>query len=214
MHRFMWDMHYAPVPGIQPDYPISAVYRNTAPDATSPWAMPGQYTVVLNVDGKSYTQPLIVKIDPRVKTSTADLSRQFELSKQLYDDWLQLEPMNERVNSLNAKLTNLRERATQQQAVATQIDALSRKLQELAGAPNQRAGAPLNLAVLTRLRALFGIIQEVDVAPSTQVTAAVKELQGESRSLIERWRAIESQDIPALNKQLQAAGIPKIELKN
>src|SRR5256714_792830 len=31
MHRFLWDMHYAPVPGVAPEYPISAVYRNTAP---------------------------------------------------------------------------------------------------------------------------------------------------------------------------------------
>ena len=29
----------------EPEYPISAVPHNTAPDATSPWALPGQYTV-------------------------------------------------------------------------------------------------------------------------------------------------------------------------
>ena len=56
MHRFLWDMHYAPVPGEKPSYPIAAVYRNTAPDFTSPWVMPGKYTVVLNVNGNTYTQ--------------------------------------------------------------------------------------------------------------------------------------------------------------
>jgi len=31
--------------------------------------LPGQYKVVLTVDGKSYTQTLELKMDPRVKTS-------------------------------------------------------------------------------------------------------------------------------------------------
>ena len=35
IHRFLWDLHYAPVPGVPPQYPIAAVYRNTAPAATS-----------------------------------------------------------------------------------------------------------------------------------------------------------------------------------
>ena len=34
LHRFLWDLHYAPVPGVTPQYPIAAVYRNTAPEAT------------------------------------------------------------------------------------------------------------------------------------------------------------------------------------
>ena len=41
LHRFLWDLHYTPVPGVAPDYPIAAVYGNTAPIDTSPWVMPG-----------------------------------------------------------------------------------------------------------------------------------------------------------------------------
>jgi photosystem II stability/assembly factor-like uncharacterized protein len=212
VHRFLWAMHYAPVPGVKPSYPISAVYRNTPPEPTSPWAMPGAYTVVLTVGGKSYTQPLVVKMDPRVKTSTAELAQQFASSKQLYDEWLQLEPISARLNSLNRELTNLRARAGQSPVVA-QIDALGKKLQELTGSGNTRPGAAPGLAVLTRLRTLFGLIQDVDLAPTPRVVAAVNELQRESRTLAERWRAIESQDIPALNRQLQAVGLPAIEMK-
>ena len=60
-HRFVWDMHYTPVPGIKPEYAISAVYKNTAPNPTSPWVMPGKYTVVLTVNGQKYSQPLVVE---------------------------------------------------------------------------------------------------------------------------------------------------------
>src|SRR5205085_10788971 len=67
-HRFVWDLHYTPAPGMRPSYPIAAIAYNTAPSPTSPWAMPGTYTVRLTANGQSVTQPLIVKMDPRVKT--------------------------------------------------------------------------------------------------------------------------------------------------
>ena len=212
MHRFLWDIHYQPIPNIKPDYPIAAVYRNTPPNATSPWAMPGEYTVVLTVEGKSYTQPLLLKMDPRVKSSTADLARQFELSKQLYDEWLSLQPVSERFNRLLAQMTNLKAQA-KQETVVSAIDALNKKLLEMAGAANARPGAPLSLSVLARVQTLFRAIQGVDAAPTTQVAAAVADVRRESQTVIERWRAIESQDIPALNKQLQAAGVPIVEMK-
>src|SRR5208283_4591291 len=60
-HRFVCDMHYAPVPGIKPEYPIAAVPWNTAPAPTSPWVMPGNYTLVLTVDGQKYSQPMTVR---------------------------------------------------------------------------------------------------------------------------------------------------------
>jgi hypothetical protein len=151
-------------------------------------------------------------MDPRVKTSQPDLARQFELSKQLYDEWLKLEPLVDRINAFGAELTNLRARVGEG-AVAAQIDALNKKLQELTGAASRRPGTPPNLVVLARLQTLFNVIQEVDVAPTAQVATAVADIQRESNSLLERWRAIEAQDIPALNKELQAAGIPKVAVK-
>jgi len=214
MHRFLWDMHYTPVRGVKPDYPISAVYRNTAPASTSPWAMPGQYTVVLTVNGTSLPpQPLVVRMDPRVKTSMEDLARQFELSKELYDEWGPLEAINNRIVALSTALTGLRPRAAGQSGVATQIEALSKQLRELTGSESRGPAAPPQLEVLVRLQALFRILQDADVAPAAQMAAAVTDFQRESRSVIERWRAIESRGIQDLNRQLRGAGLPLVELK-
>lgn len=83
-HRFMWDMHYQPL-NLPATYSISATYMNTAPEPTSPWVMPGTYTARLTVDGKTYNQPFIVKMDPRVKTSSKDLAAQHDLSMICYN---------------------------------------------------------------------------------------------------------------------------------
>jgi len=218
MHRFLWDMHYAPIPGLEPEYPIAAVYRNTAPDPTSPWAMPGRYTIVLTVGGKSYQQPLTIQMDPRVKTSNADLAEQFKLSKQVYDQWWALNSISEPVKRVRGQIAELRPRVPEGN-LKTHIDALGEKLQVLAGAAGGGpgggrggGGGARSIATTTgRLRTLFGLIQDVDLAPTPTASAAVPDLLKDSRTLEESWQAIKSQDIPALNAELRAAGLPTLE---
>ena len=82
-HRFLWDLHYTPIK-TPPAYPIAAVYGNTAPEPTSPWVMPGNYTAVLSVNGKSYSQTFKVTMDPRVTTSVKDLQAQHDYSMICY----------------------------------------------------------------------------------------------------------------------------------
>ena len=83
-HRFLWDMKYNPL-NVPVEYPMTAVIHNTAPVATAPWVMPGNYTVKLTVKGKVYTQNLTIKMDPRVKTPIAQLQKQHDLSVICYE---------------------------------------------------------------------------------------------------------------------------------
>ena len=99
-HRFLWDMHYAPL-NIPPVYPIGAIVGNTAPAPTAPWVMPGNYLVKLTVNGKIYSQPLKVIMDPRVKTSMHDLQKQHNLSYQCYMDEAKCIAWTERLKARN-----------------------------------------------------------------------------------------------------------------
>src|SRR5206468_407622 len=105
MHRFIWDVHYqsaSGVPGGRGGLPIAAVPYDTVPVPTAPWAAPGQYTVKLTVGSRSYTQPLTLKMDPRVKTPPLGLSQQFTLSKQLYDGMLGAQKALDEVHAARA----------------------------------------------------------------------------------------------------------------
>ena len=119
MHRFLWDMHYTSVPGVEPEFPISATYRNTAPEATSPWAVPGDYTVMLTVGGKTFSQPLTIEMDPRVKTSAADLQQQFDLSWKLYQLRLKLAPIGKKFGDVAEQLTKLKAKAAERHHAKT-----------------------------------------------------------------------------------------------
>jgi photosystem II stability/assembly factor-like uncharacterized protein len=221
MHRFLWDLHLDPVPGVPPQYPIAAVYQNTAPDPTSPWAMPGKYTVVLTVGGKKYEQQFTLVMDPRVKTSTADLAEQYKLSKQLYDEWLALNSISDRVRLIRDQVTKLRP-GVSDASLKTKVDAFAEKLQSLAGggggfggggAGGGGAATRVTVASATgRIRTLFNLIEEVDLAPTPQVVAAIPEVVKDAHGIQDSWRTINSQDIPALNQELKAAGLPVIQL--
>ncbi len=215
MHRWLWDMHYPNVPGVESEYPIAAIPHNTAPQPTGPWVMPGRYTVVLTVNGKSYSQPLTIQIDPRVKTSAAGLQAQFKLSDDLYTQLLSLSPAVEQAGDLRKQLKELQAKANGD--TLTAVKALDQKVQTLMGGGGRRPGpgaeAPTLGGLRTRYLTLFGVLQEADVTPSTQVSAAVTDLQKQLPPVMERWKVIESQDVPALNKQLKAANLPELKLE-
>ena len=216
MHRFMWDIHYPPLAG-KPEYPIAAVPHNTAPDATSPWALPGQYTVVLTADGKSYTRPLIVQMDPRVKTAAADLAQQFRLSQQIYQDFATLAPLNDSMDALRQQLDDRKKKAGANAELAKAIDDFTHKLDAVQGVPVRRAvptTEPLTVAVVTgRLGQLFGVLQEVDAAPTMQAAANVNELHAAIPGLSAKWKALQGADLAELNAKLRAANLPEIKLE-
>src|SRR5260370_31797114 len=73
MHRFVWDLRYAPPKGV----------RRSFWGPAGPLAVPGNYTVKLTANGKSSTQPLTSQLDPRVKTLQETLARQVGLASKL-----------------------------------------------------------------------------------------------------------------------------------
>ena len=198
-HRFLWDMHYAPVPGLKSEYPISAVEENTAPTPTSPWIMPGRYTVVLTVDGKKYTQPLTVEMDPRVKTSMADLQKQLDLSDEIYADMMKLQPIVEKAAAARAQLKEFRAKASG--ADAAKFDAVSKDLAALEGGGGRRRRGPqpenLN-GVLAQAMQLFGSLQEVDEGPTTQVAAAVPRVHQSAKTVMQQWSEFQSRELTPL----------------
>jgi hypothetical protein len=194
---------------VDAEYPMTAVLQKTAPQPTGPWALPSDYSVVLTAGGKRFTQPLPMKMDPRVKASPADLTKQFELSKALYETRAALHPIGKGYESLVGELAKAKEKAGDK-PVKEQIEALTKKLQDFADPTRVRAGQSLELDVLSKVISLFGDLQEVDAAPTSQAEAAALDLQRNAKSVVERWGALAA-DVAALNSALATAGLEKIK---
>jgi photosystem II stability/assembly factor-like uncharacterized protein len=210
MHRFIWDMHYPPVPNVEPEFPISATYRNTAPTPTSPWAAPGDYTVTLIVDGKAFIQPLTITVDPRVQASANELREQFDLSWRLYQLRLKLAPIGEKFEDLAHELTKLKARAAERPDVTQKLEGFTQALRAF-GPPHPRQGASPSFFVLESTTHLFDDVQGADAAPTAAIKAAVADLETKVGPTMDAWHKLLESDLPALNQELKKAGFPEIK---
>ncbi|ASU32661.1 WD40/YVTN/BNR-like repeat-containing protein [Mucilaginibacter xinganensis] len=207
-HRFVWDLHTQPL-DLPPGYPIAAIYGQTAPVPTSPWVMPGNYTIKLTVDGKSYTQPLTVKIDPRVKTPLAQLQRQYDFSDKCYRHLKTVMVTMEKLNSLHEQINKLLPNASGELAVAlkkTNADAL--KIE------NGTVGTKVENfnSLRSSLGGLMNLLQESEMPVTTQAAGAVNQADSYFNNLNLKYNEITGNNLKALNVQLARAGVKEISL--
>jgi hypothetical protein len=213
MRRFVWDLHYPAPEGSRRAYPISAIYRDTPSAPMGPVVLPGQYSVKLTAGGRTLTQSLTIRMDPRVKTPPEGLAEQFALSMQCYEGIRKGRETLEQVRALRAQLKSLGDRASQTE-LGKAIAALDQKAAALEGgaASGQRGAASageMNLAKLIGdMTSLMELLQGADATPTTQAVAASGELQRSLNSLLARWGEIRRENIKPLNEQLRQASLP------
>ncbi|HXB54223.1 MAG TPA: hypothetical protein VN461_05530 [Vicinamibacteria bacterium] len=82
-HRFLWDLRYPRPRAARYEYSIGAIWGEGIPlQPEGALAMPGQYSVRLSVDGQSFTQPLTLRIDPRVRVTPEAIAEQFGAARR------------------------------------------------------------------------------------------------------------------------------------
>jgi len=179
-HRFLWDMHYTPLDQ-PPSYPMTAVYKNTPPAATSPWVMPGVYTVKLTVDGQSWTQTFTVKMDPRVKTSLAGLQQQHDMSLQCYKGIIQCTKILKDIKAYRTKLQSSLTNASED--VAKKLSPLEKEAAALENAQEGLSGS---------FASIFGLLQGSDTAPTSQAVQTFNDLKKQFDELKKKWTELKS----------------------
>jgi photosystem II stability/assembly factor-like uncharacterized protein len=209
-HRFLWDLHYDPLE-TSPSYSISGgvVYKNTAPDASSPWVMPGNYTVNLIVDGKTISQPLTVVMDPRIKTTTAQLQEQHDLATKAYYTVREANGILTTLQNLRKQADALKGKASQEtQNALTSLVSDIEKVEPLK--PVQGA------MTLSRIRSAYNTIMDNLIDNDMPVTNTVKNTLTETDKTKEIWseqlRSIQSK-VKAINILLQKENLTPLELK-
>jgi len=207
-HRFVWDLHYTPLAQAQVVYPIAAIAYDTAPIPTAPWAMPGDYTVKLTVDGKSSTQPLRVVMDPRVKTSREGLAEQFRLSKQMYDGTARAYAALDRLHGVREQIKAIRNPPANVAAALADFDQQAAALE---GDANTQGDSLSSVAF--SLRSVMSLLQGADVAPTTQGVAAAEDRAKALSVVMARWDKLRGETLSGVNALLKQAGLPAIVVK-
>ena len=188
-HRFVWDLHYPPprVPGYE--YPISAIYGDTPRHPLGPAVLPGGYTVRLTVSGRTYSQPLTIKMDPRAPITDAGLRLQHDIGVRMNNaisrDFAALGEVRRQ-----RSLLKIRREEAKAGEVADSLTALDSVLAAIESGP--RTGTAENLARLNgELAGVLDVVEGADMDPTTQVVAAAAELERSLDSVLAQWSEIQ-----------------------
>ena len=217
MHRFIWDLTYPAPDVLEHAYPISAIYHDTPRVPLGAAVLPGQYKVVLTAGGKSYTQTLDIRLDPRVKTPPEDLRRQFELDRKIADALHRDYEALQQVRSLRAQLKALGSSSDAIKKAAADLEAKAAPIEGGEGGYGTHYLSTPEGRSLSILNSGFGAVASAldtaDAAPTTQQTAIFGELDKALAEQLSAWAQLKSKDIPELNEQLKKAGLPPIDLQ-
>ncbi len=225
MHRFVWNLHHTPPKALEYEFPISAILRDTPKYPLGAWVLPGNYTVKLTVDGRSYTRPLTVRMDPRIKTSLEDLRKQYEMQlgasqgmDESYEALEQAKSVREQLKQIAPKVEG---KPKDKARLTEEISSLDKECAELEGA-TQRAffgvppsgKRPENFSTLNQhYSAILAVADSADAAPTSQAMAADLELNEQASELHKRWIGLCEREIGELNKNLKKAGLPTVDVK-
>ncbi len=214
MNRFAWNYHWedpVQVPG--------AFYSGNPPEG--PLVVPGTYTLKLTANGKSFTQPLEVKLDPRVKTPEADIQKEFDLDWKIYQRFNDLHIAVNQIRNLRAQLKELKARVgadPKYNPIVEAADSLDKSMLDVEGQLIQykMKSTEGNLNNPTMLNEMFyGLAQTVesaDAPPTDQEIGVFNDLSGKLDQQLARWKALEEKDVPALNQLVSQAGIQVVSV--
>ena len=191
MHRFVWDMHYQPVRAAAQFLDANqAVRHNTPLAARSPWVMPGGYTVRLTVDGHRYTQPLTVKMDPRVHTPQAALQQQFDASMQAYRESMAASAALGRIRDLERQIV-ARKPSAKRASYLRQLQGLSGPASTSRHGFFSHHGPPTLDGIEGSLQMLMRRMQGADKAPTADEMQALHRVGEQYKVLMGRWEKLE-----------------------
>ena len=213
-HRFVWDLRTPPPASLRHEYPISAIAHDTPRLPVGPAVMPGTYTLKLDVAGQTYTQPLEIKMDPRITAPVDQLDQQFRLASRICDAMNSTFASLAQVRAVRAQLRDLAHQAPKGE-IADAMRALEEKVapfeEAAAGsgpAAHQQTFAQLN----SQFAQLLAVVDGADAAPTQTAQDTIGDLQRSVTALQTQWDDLKARDVNTLNDQLRRANLPTINL--
>ena len=210
LNMFAWNLRY----------PDASVFDNMilwAGGTNGPVALPGSYSVRMNVNGQRYTQPLVVVKDPRVTASDADLREQFDFLVRIRDKTSQANDAVKLIRNVKAQLADREKRMPSDKSAAFSNagNALSAKLSAVEGeiyqVRNQSGQDPLNYPIKlnNKIAALSGVVGGAAAKPTSQSYTVFNDLSSQLDRQLQTMRGA-LLVLPSLNAALKAAGLPAI----
>ena len=209
MHRWVWDLRATAPTATSYSYPIAAVPHRTPLVPQGPLVVPGPYTVRLTVDAKSETRSLLVKMDPRVHMSQAELEALHTAQVTMATSLDQLAKADLQAHSVMEQVAAVQDPALSKQ-LATSNATLKTILE--GNGPNETKHLHGIDEVTAEATLLYGQMQQADANPTAALSSAAAHVQIEGKEVLQGWEQFKQTQLPEMNQQIRNAHRPAINL--
>jgi len=205
MHRFVWNLRWRSSGAPEDDEESGS----TIPPG--PEVIPGTYQVKLTVDGKAYTQPLQVIMDPRSPATAQVLAEQLQLGKRIFDEVLKAHVVLAQIASVQKQLATLQPKVDQKSSLKKELAEARENAEQILKhkeTPTSE-GTGLDDAYLGLTSALRVVESGDRLAPS-QALELYKESKQQTAAGVREWDEFKQGKLAALNQQLKDAGLTPV----
>ncbi|HLX73993.1 MAG TPA: hypothetical protein VKR26_04620, partial [Terriglobales bacterium] len=186
-----------------------------------PVAVPGSYQLRLTVLGKSYTAPLEIKPDPRLKVTQADLQKQFDLLMKIRDKLSDTDQTINQIRDLRSQINGINQRLKddpRQKTIAESGKALDKKMttveealiQTKAKSSQDVLNFPIRLN--NQLSALGGVVSSAASAPTQQSYEVFDMLSRKVDEQLANWKSIVGSEVKDYNDLVRQQNVPALIL--
>lgn len=209
-----WDLAY--------DEPEMVPKSRIFGDASSgPLVLPGTYTIRLNVDGQTFTSPVKVINDPRVKMSDAEMKEQLDMALALRSDITQISQTIKKLKSVREQIKN-RNEILQANAKTAQLvkdsetfaDRIESQESKLHNAKAEVAYDVFSfkggVQLYGRMINLYSVVTDSDGVPTQGMREAYDILKKEWAQQQQDVNQLLSRDLASLNDTAKTLDVPII----
>jgi photosystem II stability/assembly factor-like uncharacterized protein len=228
VNRTNWDLRYNP-PAEPTAEQLEAIAAGYGFGPRGPYAEPGEYTIEITVGGKEATQKLTVEDDPRLQLSAEDRAARRAVIEQLYAMAKSNDKDRKTILGIQSALKTARENWKSDAAkpngrkmpedIVKSADELQKKV-DLVATKYQReqqglgnAGPPFEWKPEPLPNQVQDLMEDLDdfaAAPGAQQKEKLAELTPLVADASAQVKKIVDEDLAALNKKMNDAGIPHI----
>jgi hypothetical protein len=186
--------------------------------------VPGSYILRLSANGKSSTQLLTIKMDPRVKALEAALVRQFELASKLTARLGEVSTAMQQASELRKEIEARKKESSGNADLQQALEALERKIEAPAEPGSDADWGLFGLAVpgeenpplpkvAAALTGLLTIVESADAAPTADAATASEKWGAGAQSALARWTTLQKEALADINTSLQRANLKPLKVE-
>jgi hypothetical protein len=163
-------------------------------------------------------------MDPRVKATQAELTRQFELASRLAARLGEVSGAMQQAGELRKQIEARKKESSGNAELQQALAALERKIEVLTEAESDPEFGLFGLAVpgevnpplpkvAAALSGMLAIVESADAAPTTDAVTASEKWEASAQAALARWTALQKEDVVRMNASLQKANLKSLTIE-